>query len=163
MTETFIKERKHAETGKVEPVDIDDACMFLATSPTARWARSRAPATPAATRPSTRSKSTARRLRCTGTCTTCIGCSTSTTPTKSLVRGWQRSTSPTATSVHEELVGARLQIGYEHTFIHQFADFLDAMGKGQQVSPNFRDALETQKVCDAVLASAKSGQWVDVR
>ena len=29
-TETFIKERKHAETGKVEPVTIDDACMFLA-------------------------------------------------------------------------------------------------------------------------------------
>ena len=30
QTETFIKERKHAETGKVEPVGIDDACMFLA-------------------------------------------------------------------------------------------------------------------------------------
>ena len=29
-TETFVKERKHAETGKVEPVTIDDACMFLA-------------------------------------------------------------------------------------------------------------------------------------
>ncbi len=29
-TETFIKERKHAETGKIEPVTIDDACMFLA-------------------------------------------------------------------------------------------------------------------------------------
>ena len=29
-TETFIKERKHADTGKVEKVDIDDACMFLA-------------------------------------------------------------------------------------------------------------------------------------
>ena len=25
--------------------------------------------------------------------------------------------------------------------------------------PTFRDALETQWVCDAVLASAKSGQW----
>ena len=29
-TETFIKEGKHADTGKVEKVDIDDACMFLA-------------------------------------------------------------------------------------------------------------------------------------
>ncbi|GAG44448.1 unnamed protein product, partial [marine sediment metagenome] len=29
MTETFIKERMHAETGKVEPVGIDDACTFL--------------------------------------------------------------------------------------------------------------------------------------
>src|SRR5829696_7136371 len=30
MTETFIKERKHNLTGKVEKVSIDDACAFLA-------------------------------------------------------------------------------------------------------------------------------------
>ncbi len=29
-TETFVKQRMHAETGKVQPVGIDDACMFLA-------------------------------------------------------------------------------------------------------------------------------------
>src|SRR6188768_2577300 len=29
MTETFVKERKHTATGKVEPVKIDDACAFL--------------------------------------------------------------------------------------------------------------------------------------
>src|SRR3954466_2265059 len=29
MTETFIKERKHTLTGKVEKVGIDDACAFL--------------------------------------------------------------------------------------------------------------------------------------
>ena len=29
MTETFIKERRHAETGKLEPVGIDDACTFF--------------------------------------------------------------------------------------------------------------------------------------
>jgi predicted dehydrogenase len=29
-TETFVKERRHAETGKVQQVGIDDACMFLA-------------------------------------------------------------------------------------------------------------------------------------
>ena len=29
-TATFVTERKHAVTGKVEPVGIDDACMFLA-------------------------------------------------------------------------------------------------------------------------------------
>jgi predicted dehydrogenase len=55
-----------------------------------------------------------------------------------------------------------LQIGYEHTFVHQVADFLDGVAKGEPVAPTFRDALETQKVCDAVLASAKSGNWVDV-
>ena len=29
MTETFIKERKHVLTGKVEKVGIDDACTFM--------------------------------------------------------------------------------------------------------------------------------------
>ena len=29
MTETFVKERMHTETGKVKPVGIDDACAFL--------------------------------------------------------------------------------------------------------------------------------------
>jgi predicted dehydrogenase len=55
-----------------------------------------------------------------------------------------------------------LQIGYEHSFVHQVADFLAGVAKGQPVGPTFRDALETQKVCDAVLASAASRQWTDV-
>ena len=29
-TETFVKERKHQLTGKMEPVGIDDACLFIA-------------------------------------------------------------------------------------------------------------------------------------
>jgi predicted dehydrogenase len=29
-TETFVKERRHQETGKIEPVRIDDACMVMA-------------------------------------------------------------------------------------------------------------------------------------
>ena len=29
MTETFVKERKHNLTGKVEKVGIDDACTFM--------------------------------------------------------------------------------------------------------------------------------------
>ena len=36
MTETFVKERKHNLTGKVEPVGIDDACAFLAQHQGAR-------------------------------------------------------------------------------------------------------------------------------
>jgi hypothetical protein len=55
-----------------------------------------------------------------------------------------------------------LAIGYEHSFVHQVADFLEAYAKKQPCSPTFRDALETQKVCDAVLASAKSHQWAKV-
>jgi len=56
-----------------------------------------------------------------------------------------------------------LQIGYEHTFVHQVADFLENAAKGQSTAPTFRDALETQYVCDAVLDSAKSGKWEDVK
>ena len=56
-----------------------------------------------------------------------------------------------------------LQIGYEHTFVHQVADFMEGVGSGHFAGPTFRDALETQYVCDAVLASAKSGQWNDVK
>jgi predicted dehydrogenase len=55
-----------------------------------------------------------------------------------------------------------LQIGYEHSFVHQVADFLQGLAKGEPVAPTFRDAQATQKVCEAVLTSAKSGRWVEV-
>jgi predicted dehydrogenase len=55
-----------------------------------------------------------------------------------------------------------LQIGYEHSFVHQVADFLKSLETKQPCHPTFRDALETQKVCDAVLGSAKSGAWTEV-
>jgi predicted dehydrogenase len=55
-----------------------------------------------------------------------------------------------------------LQIGYEHSFVHQVADFLEGLGKKKPASPTFRDALETQYVCDAVLQSAKTGKWVRI-
>jgi len=52
-----------------------------------------------------------------------------------------------------------LQIGYEHTFIHQFADFLQAAARGERAAPTFRDGLATDAVTDAILKSGKSGQW----
>jgi predicted dehydrogenase len=33
----------------------------------------------------------------------------------------------------------------------------------EKAFPDFRNALGTQYVCDAVLESAKTGQWVDVK
>jgi predicted dehydrogenase len=42
------------------------------------------------------------------------------------------------------------------------ADFLEGLDKGEPASPTFRDALATQYVCDAVLASAKDKQWKTV-
>ena len=55
-----------------------------------------------------------------------------------------------------------LQIGYEHTFIHQAADFLTAAGVGSNAAPTFREALLTDYVTDAVLESAGNRSWVKV-
>ena len=52
-------------------------------------------------------------------------------------------------------------IGYEHTFINALADFLGDAATGVQTQPDFRNAWQTQKVCDAVLASARSGHWCE--
>ena len=55
-----------------------------------------------------------------------------------------------------------LQIGYEHTFIHQVADFLTDLGEGKISRPTFRDGLATDYVTDAVLRSAHTGRWETV-
>jgi myo-inositol 2-dehydrogenase/D-chiro-inositol 1-dehydrogenase len=52
-----------------------------------------------------------------------------------------------------------LQIGYEHSFIHQVADFIEGAASGKPAAPNFRDAHATDLVTDAVLKSARTGQW----
>ena len=54
-----------------------------------------------------------------------------------------------------------LSIGYEHSFIHTLADFLHGLETGTPAEPTFRTALATQRVCDAILQSAKTGRWVD--
>jgi len=57
-----------------------------------------------------------------------------------------------------------LQIGYEHSFVHQAADFLAGLDSGASgeppTVPDFREAYATDRVTDAVLASAASGRWV---
>jgi hypothetical protein len=54
-----------------------------------------------------------------------------------------------------------LSIGYEHSFVHQVADFFKSLETGEPCSPTFREAQETQKVCEAVLESARSKSWKD--
>ncbi len=163
MTETFVKERKHQLTGKVEKVGIDDACAFLcrfkngslATFESTRYARGhKALYTLEINGEHASIKWDLHDLhrlqwfdhRDAGN-----------------LRGWR---SIHVTDGDHPYMGKwwvpGLQIGYEHTFIHQVADFLTGLAKGQPVGPTFRDALETQKVCDAVLTSAKNGQWVEV-
>ncbi len=53
-------------------------------------------------------------------------------------------------------------IGYEHTFVHTIADFVNACVDGKPVQPTFEDGLKNQRVLEAVEESAKSGKWVKV-
>jgi len=53
-------------------------------------------------------------------------------------------------------------IGYEHTFVNTFADFVEAVVKGKSVQPTFADGLANEKVLAAISRSAKSRQWEKV-
>jgi predicted dehydrogenase len=163
MTETFVKERKHQLTGKVEKVGIDDACSFLChfrngslgLFESTRYARGHKALYTFEINGENMSLKwdlhDLHRLQ--------VFDYKDAGP----MRGWK--------SVHvtdgdhpymDKWWVPGLAIGYEHSFVHQVADFLAAYATKQPAHPTFRDALETQKVCDAVLASAKSHQWVTV-
>ncbi|HEX7862575.1 MAG TPA: Gfo/Idh/MocA family oxidoreductase [Verrucomicrobiae bacterium] len=53
-------------------------------------------------------------------------------------------------------------IGYEHTFVHTIADFVNAVVHGKSVQPTFEDGMRNQRVLEAVEESAKTRQWVKV-
>ena len=163
MTETFIKERKHQLTGKVEKVGIDDACAFLChfnngslgLFESTRYARGHKALY---TFEINGEKASIKwdlhdlhRLQWFDY------------KDEGPLRGWRSihiTDGDHPYMKHWWVPG--LQIGYEHTFVHQVADFLEAVAAGKPCPPTFRDALETQKVCDAVLASAKEGAWKNV-
>ena len=163
MTETFVKERVHAETGKKQAVGIDDACAFLChfangslgLFESTRYARGHKALYTLEINGEHASLRwdlhDLHRLQYFDH------------SDESIVRGWR--------SVHvsdgdQPYMGhwwvPGLQIGYEHSFTHQVADFLTSLDTGQPAHPTFRDALETQRVCDAVLASARQGTWQNV-
>ena len=50
-------------------------------------------------------------------------------------------------------------IGWEHTFIHEVADFVKAIGRKEPVHPDFYDGLRCQQVLDAVSRSCLTGTW----
>ena len=163
MTETFIKERKHNLTGKVERVGIDDACAFLArfrngslaTFESTRYARGHKALYTFEINGEHASISwdlhDLHRLQYFDH------------RDEGRVRGWRSlhiTDGDQPYMKHWWVPG--LQIGYEHTFIHQVADFLEGLSSGRAASPTFRDALETQCVCDAVLKSARTQKWEKV-
>jgi predicted dehydrogenase len=53
-------------------------------------------------------------------------------------------------------------LGYEHTFVHTAADFVNACIDRKSVQPTFEDGLKNQIVLAAVEESVKTGKWVKV-
>lgn len=53
-------------------------------------------------------------------------------------------------------------IGYEHTFVNTFADFVQAVIDGKSVHPTFADGMQNEKVLSAIEESAKTRRWVKV-
>jgi len=164
MTETFIKTRKHSLTGKDEPVKIDDASAFLARFQNGSLA------TFEATRYA-RGHKALYTFEINGEKASIIWDLHDLHRLQyfdhgdvSKLRGW-RSIHVTDTEhpYMKQWWVPGLQIGYEHTFIHQVADFLIGLGDGKPASPTFREALSTDYVTAAVLESAASKSWVKVR
>ncbi len=164
MTETFIKSRKHNLTGKVEPVQIDDASAFLARF------RNGSLATFEATRYA-RGHKALYTFEINGEQASIIWdlhdlhrLQYFDHRDEGPLRGWRSihmTDSEHPYMAHWWVPG--LQIGYEHTFIHQAADFLQSLGGGAAVSPNFREASLTDCVTEAVLQSAANRSWMKVR
>jgi predicted dehydrogenase len=54
-------------------------------------------------------------------------------------------------------------LGYEHTFVHEIADFVRDVYGGTAPTPSFADGLQVQRVLDAVERSSASGAgWTSV-
>ncbi len=160
LTETFVKERMHNLTGQVQKVGIDDASLFLAKFANGSLA------TFEATRYA-RGHKALYTLEINGEHASIFWdlhdlhrLEYFDHRDEGQTRGWR--------SVHitdgdhpymDHWWVPGLQIGYEHTFIHQAADFIEGLSSGTPAAPTFRDALATDLVTDAVLRSAQSGQW----
>jgi predicted dehydrogenase len=163
MTETFVKQRKDASTGKLKKVGIDDASAFLARF------RNGSLATFEATRYA-RGHKALYTFEINGEHASIFWdlhdlhrLQWFDHRDQGLVRGWR--------SIHvsdgDQPYMKRwwvpgLQIGYEHSFVHQIADFVQGLTDRQPAAPTFRDGLATDLVTDAVLKSAKSKRWVAV-
>ena len=162
MTETFVKERMHQLTGKVEKVNIDDACSFfchfnngsLGLFESTRYARGHKALYTFEINGANASirwdLHDLNRLEFFDN------------GDESQLRGWRsiHVTDGEQPYMNKWWVPG-LGIGYEHSFVHQVADFLKSLETGESCSPTFKEALETQKVCQAVLDSAATRSWKD--
>ena len=164
MTETFVKERKHALTGKKQKVGIDDASAFLArftngslaTFEATRYARGHKALYTFEINGEHASISwdlhDLHRLQWFDH------------RDPSTLRGWRSiHVSDGAQPYMKNWWVPGLQIGYEHSFVHQIADFIKGLEEGKPASPTFRDGLATDLVTDAVLKSARTQRWEKVK
>ena len=53
-------------------------------------------------------------------------------------------------------------IGWEHTFIFQYNEFLKGIAEGKNPSPSFEDGVKAQAVIEAVLKSVSERSWIKV-
>lgn len=160
MTETFIKERVHQASGQVQKVGIDDACIFhchfdngsLGLFEATRYARGH---------------KALYTFEINGEHASIRWDLHDLTrleyfdhADESQVRGWRsiHVTDPDHPYMKRWWIPGT-SIGYEHSFIHQVADFFKSLETGEPCAPTFRDAFETQKVCEAVIESAKDKSW----
>jgi predicted dehydrogenase len=166
MTETFIKERVHTATGKKQPVKIDDACAFLArfengsmaVFESTRYARGHKALYTFEI--NGEKKSLAWDLHDLNR----LSYFDHAVPGDR--RGWS---SIHCTDGDHPYAGKwwvpGLCLGYEHSFAHGLYEFLTSLDspKAEKRFPDFRHALGTQYVCDAVLAAARTGKTVKVK
>src|SRR5690606_4452712 len=164
VTEIFVKERKHEDTGHLEEVKIDDACIFhchfangsLGLFESTRYARGHKALFTFEINGEHGSLKwdlhDLNRLEYFNN------------TDDSNVKGWR--------SIHvtdgdqpymDKWWVPGLSIGYEHSFVHQAADFFKSLETGEDCHPTFADALQTQRVCEAVIDSAKDRQWKDTQ
>lgn len=159
MTETFVKERTHTITGKVEPVGIDDASAFMARFGNGSLGLFEA------TRYA-RGHKALYTLEINGEHASLAWDLHDLTRLSMFdhrddgpERGWR---SIHVTDGEHPYMGnwwvPGLHIGYAESFVHQAADFINGLD-GEAAAPTFADAHRTDLVTDAVLKSGRTGQW----
>jgi predicted dehydrogenase len=53
-------------------------------------------------------------------------------------------------------------IGYEHTFIHEMVELMNAIREDRQPVPNFHDGVKCQEVLEAVDLSIEKRHWIQL-
>lgn len=160
MTETFVKERHHNITGKTEKVGIDDASLFLAKFSNGSLGNFEATRYARGHKALNTFEINGEHASIAWDLHDLHRLQYFDHRDEGRTRGWRsiHVTDSDHPYMNKWWVPGT-QIGYEHTFVHQAADFVDGLVNGKPASPTFREAYATDLVTDAVLKSAKSGQW----